>query len=94
MKQFERRLDKLESRPAQKWGDVRCLICQGKHYDELTPEQQVRYCEYIGTTKDVYEECNLAVVGNLHIPLERKPEPPTPSKLRQIIDEVEKIVSR
>lgn len=90
MKQnYERRLEKLESNPSQQWRDVRCLICQGKYYDELTAEQQTRYCEYIGTTPEAFADCNLAVTGSLHIRLESKPDPPTPSKLREIIKQIQ-----
>lgn len=88
-KNFEKRLEKLESRPAQPWQAVRCWICQGKYYDELNDEQQQRYCEYIGTTPEVFADCNLAVTGSLHIKLEPKPDPPTSSRLRQIADYIE-----
>ncbi len=92
MKNYDRRLARLESIPAQQWRDVRCMICQGCFYDELTDEQQKRYCEYIGTTPDVFEECNLAAAGTLHLQLESKPETPTPSKLREIIGAIENTI--
>lgn len=89
MKNYDKRLEKLESNPAQQWRDVRCLICQGRYYDELSDEQRHRYCEYRGIEQNAYEEVETAVSGSLHFRLEPKPDPPTPSKLREIIKQIQ-----
>lgn len=94
MKNYDKRLKKLESNPAQQWRDVRCLICQGRYYDELSDEQRHRYCEYWGTERNAFEEVETAVSGSLHFRLEPKPDPPTPSKLREIIKQLQTIFER
>lgn len=94
MKNYDKRLKKLESNPAQQWRDVRCLICQGRYYDELSDEQQMRYCEYRGIERNAFEEVETAVSGSLHFRLEPKPDPPTPSKLREIIKQLQTIFER
>ncbi len=86
---YEKRLSRLEARPAQQWGDVRCWLCQHRFYDDLTETEQERYCEYRQVDKTAFEEVNLAVTGSLHIRLEPKPDPPTPSKLREIIKQIQ-----
>ena len=88
-KNYEKRLERLESRPAQQWSDVCCWVCQGRFYDELDEEQRARYCAYRGVDRTALEEVEHAVSGTLHFKLERKPEPPTPSKLREIADYIE-----
>ena len=89
MKNYDKRLKKLESNPAQQWRDVGCLICQGRFYDELSDEQRQRYCECRGIERNAFEEVEKAVSGSLHFQLEPKPDPPTPSKLREIIKQIQ-----
>ena len=94
MKNYDKRLEKLESNPAQQWRDVRCLICQGRYYDELTADQRQRYCEYRGIERNAFEEVETAVSGSLHFRLEPKPDSPAPSKLRHIITQLQTIFEK
>jgi hypothetical protein len=87
VKGYQRRIKALETaRPP--FADVLELIRQRTRYDELDEQQKSRYCQMIGTPRNVYEEIALDVVGDLHILLQRF-DPPTPDELKEIIDELE-----
>ena len=87
MKEYQRRIKALET-ASPAFADVLKLIRRGARYDELNDQQKSRYCALLGTPQKVYEEIELAVVGDLHILLQ-KFEPPTPDELKEIIDELE-----
>ena len=87
MKTYQRRLKALEA-ASPAFADVLKLIRRGARYDELNDQQKSRYCSMIGTPQKLYEEITLAVVGDLHILLQRF-DPPTPDELKEIIDELE-----
>ena len=87
MKNYQRRLAKIEA-ASPAFADVLKLIRRGARYDELNDQQKSRYCSMIGTPRKVYEGVELAVVGDLHILLQ-KFDPPTPDELKEIIDELE-----
>ena len=87
MKNYQRRLAKIEA-ASPAFADVLKLIRRGARYDELDDQQRSRYCSMIGTPQKVYEGVELAVVGDLHILLQ-KFDPPTPDELKEIIDELE-----
>ena len=88
MKSYQKRLIALET-ASPAFADVLKLIRRGARYDELNDQQKSRYCSMIGTPQKVYEEIELAVVGDLHILLQ-KFDPPTPDELRQITADIEK----
>ena len=87
MKTYQRRLKALEA-ASPAFADVLKLIRRGARYDELNDQQKSRYCALIGTPQKVYEESELAVVGDLHTLLQ-KFDPPTPDELKEITDELE-----
>ena len=91
MKNYQRRLAKIEA-ASPAFADVLKLIRRGARYDELNDQQKSRYCSMIGTPRKVYEEIELAVVGDLHTLLQ-KIDPPTPEELRDIIEEHEIIIN-
>ena len=91
MKTYQRRLKALEA-ASPAFADVLKLIRRGARYDELNDQQKSRYCALIGTPQKVYEEIELAVVGDLHTLLQ-KFDPPTPEELRDIIEEHEIIIN-
>lgn len=91
MKTYQRRLKALEA-ASPAFADVLKLIRRGARYDELNDQQKSRYCALIGTSQKVYEEIELAVVGDLHILLQ-KFDPPTLEELRDIIEEHEIIIN-
>ena len=70
MKSYERRLIALEA-ASPAFADVLKLIRRGARYDELNDQQKSRYCALLGTPQKVYEEIELAVVGDLHILLQK-----------------------
>ena len=87
MKTYQRRLKALEA-ASPAFADVLKLIRRGARYDELNDQQKSRYCALIVTPQKVYEEIELAVVGDLHTLLQ-KFDPPTPDELKEITDELE-----
>lgn len=89
MRSFDRRLARLEAAQPRLFADVLTLIARHAYYDEITPQEQARYCEFIGIEKKAFEDCNLMVLGDCHIMLE-KIDPPTPDELAAIIDEVQR----
>ena len=92
MKSYQKRLIALET-ASPAFADVLKLIRRGARYDELNDQQKSRYCSMIGTPRRVYEEIELAVVGDLHTLLQ-KIEPPTPDELRSVIEELEIIINQ
>lgn len=87
MKNYERRIKALEAiRPP--FPDIIELMKEGKHYDELDELQKNHYCQMIETPREIYEETELAIVGNLHALL-KNPTPPTPKEIEEIISEIE-----
>ena len=86
VKNYTRRLAKIEA-ASPAFADVLKLIRRGARYDELNDQQKSRYCSMIGTPRRVYEEIELAVVGDLHILLQ-KFDPPTLEELKSIVDEL------
>lgn len=87
MKNYEHRIKALESIRLP-FPDIIELIKKGKHYDELDELQKNHYCQMIGTPREIFEETELAVVGNLHALLKNS-TPPTPKELEAIIFEIE-----
>lgn len=55
---IESRLSRLEKQISSDYADVIELIGQGKYYDELTPEQKIRYIGYSTPFTDIrsYED--------------------------------------
>lgn len=91
MRSFDRRLARLEAAQPQLFADVLTLIARHAYYDEITPQEQARYCEFIGIEKKAFEDCNLMVLGDCHIMLE-KVDTPTPEELNQLIIDIENYV--
>ena len=83
---IDRRLRLLEAKRGSPYADIEKLIEQHRLYDEITDEQRARYCEYVGIPQDVFEEIDLAVLGDLHTSL-RKFDPPTPEELSDVLAE-------
>lgn len=83
---IDRRLRLLEAKRGSPYADIEKLIEQHRLYDEITDEQRARYCEYIGIPQDVFEEINLAVLGDNSVIL-RKIDPTTPEELSDILTE-------
>lgn len=86
MNGIKNRLQKLEAKRSNPYADIEKLIEQHRLYDEITDEQRTRYCEYIGIPQDVFEEIDLAVLGDNSVYL-RKIDPPTPEELNEILSE-------
>lgn len=86
MNGIKNRLRLLEAKRSSPYADIEKLIEQHRLYDEITDEQRARYCEYVGIPQDVFEEIDLAVLGDLHTCL-RKIDPPTPEELNEILAE-------
>ena len=83
---IDRRLRLLEAKRSNPYADIERLIEQHRLYDEITDEQRARYCEYIGIPQDIFEEIDLAVLGDNSVYL-RKIDPPTPEELSDILTE-------
>ena len=83
---IKKRLLKLEAKRSNPYADIERLIEQHRLYDEITDEQRARYCEYIGIPQDIFEEIDLAVLGDNSVYL-RKIDPPTPEELSDILTE-------
>lgn len=92
MTSIERRLARLEAARPRLFADILALIDRRAYYDELTPKEQARYCEFIGIEKKAFEDCNMMVLGDCHVMLE-KIDPPTPEELSQIIQDVQDYVN-
>lgn len=92
MRSYERRLARLEASQPRLFADVLALIARHAYYDEITPQEQARYCEFIGIEKKAFEDCNMMVLGDCHVMLE-KIDPPTPEELSQIIQDVQDYVN-
>lgn len=92
MRSYERRLARLEASQPRLFADVLALIARHAYYDEITPQEQARYCEFIGIEKRAFEDCNMMVLGDCHVMLE-KIDPPTPEELSQIIQDVQDYVN-
>lgn len=86
MNGIKNRLQKLEAKHSNPYADIERLIEQHRLYDEITDEQRARYCEYIGIPQDIFEEIDLAVLGDNSVYL-RKIDPPTPEELSDILTE-------
>ncbi|MBQ1437007.1 MAG: hypothetical protein IIZ07_03630 [Ruminococcus sp.] len=81
-----KRLQKLEAKHSNPYADIERLIEQHRLYDEITDEQRARYCEFIGIPQDIFEEIDLALLGDNSVYL-RKIDPPTPEELNEILVE-------
>ena len=93
MKNYTRRLAKIEAARPRLFADILALIGRHAFYDEINDNERERYCCYIGVDRRVFEEVNRAVVGDLHVIL-RQIEPPTPDELRSVIEELEIIINQ
>ena len=91
MRSFDRRLARLEVAQPRQYADVLALIARHAYYDEITPNEQARFCEYCGLQKRAFEDCNTMVLGNCHIMLE-KVDKPTPEEFEQLIIDIEHYV--
>lgn len=91
MTSIERRLARLEAARPRLFADILALIDRRAYYDELTPKEQARYCEFIGIEKKAFEDCNMMVLGDCHVMLE-KIDPPTPEELEQLVKDIEHYV--
>lgn len=92
MTSIERRLARLEAARPRLFADILALIDRRAYYDELTPKEQARYCEFVGIEKNAFEKCNMMVLGDCHVML-AKIDPPTPEELAQIIQDVQDYVN-
>ena len=81
-----KRLQKLEAKHSSPYADIVKLIEQHRLYDEITDEQRARYCEFIGIPQDIFEEIDLALLGDNSVYL-RKIDPPTPEELCDVLAE-------
>lgn len=93
------RLNRIERQASGgPYADVLQMIRKGLYFDELTPEQQKRYCHYrYGERFDSVPEIYLGKLFDLpyneHFLLERRPPPPTQEEMRERIAEVERIMN-
>ena len=83
---IDRRLRLLEAKRSSPYADIEKLIEQHRLYDEITDEQRARYCEFIGIPQDIFEEIDLALLGDNSVYL-RKIDPPTPEELCDVLAE-------
>ena len=86
MNGIKKRLLKLEAKRSSPYADIEKLIEQHRLYDEITDEQRARYCAFIGIPQDIFEEIDLAVLGDNSVYL-RKIDPPTPEELSDVLAE-------
>ena len=86
MNGIKKRIQLLEAKRSSPYADIEKLIEQHKLYDEITDEQRARYCAFIGIPQDIFEEINLAVLGDNSVYL-RKIDPPTPEELSDVLAE-------
>ena len=93
MKNYQRRLAKIEAASPRLWADIIALIGRHAFFDEITDHERERYCCYVGIDRRIFEEVSQAVAGNLHVQL-RQIEPPTPDELRSVIEELEIIINQ
>lgn len=95
MVRVEMRLRKLE-RVGGEHGDIIRLIRQGAYYDELSEQEQRRYCLY-RYGFDHHPEIEISKIFgyefDLHFQLERRPPPPTEKELAAAVAEVEQIMN-
>ena len=92
MRSFDRRLARLEAAQPRQYADVLALIARHAYYDEITPQEQARYCEYVRVPRQIFEETHILVCGDLHTLLARIDQP-TPEELAQIIQDVQDYVN-
>ena len=77
------RLRRLEKGTGTPFADVLGWIRQGKYYDELTPAERQRYCDYRGSDRLGFEQVEGYFCGGLHVRLKRNPAPPTSAELEE-----------
>lgn len=92
MKSLEQRLARLEQSSAEPFSDLLRMIAAGCSYADLDNEQQEQYATYIGIDRTALEQCELAVNGSLHFPLERRKPKPKAVELQTIAAEIEKLI--
>lgn len=93
MRSITARLNRLEATRPRLFADILSLIARHAYYDEITPREQTRYCEFIRVPKQAFEDVNKMVLGDQHIML-AKVDPPTPEELAQIIQDIENYVNQ
>lgn len=91
MRSITARLTRLEAARPRLFADVLSLIAHHAYYDEITPKERTRYCEYIGIEQKVFEDVNQMVLGDQHIML-TKFDVPSSAELEAIINEVQQEV--
>ena len=94
-RKFDARMRAIEQKTAMltRFAPVHVSIRKHLFYDEL-PEDSWRdlYCEYIGIDRAVLEQIMQMALGDLHF-IMRDIEKPTTDELKEIIAEVEKMVT-
>ena len=88
MRSITARLNRLEATRPRLFADILALIDRHAFYDEITPQEQARFCEFIGIEKKAFEDCNNMVLGDCHVML-AKFDAPTPEELDQLIKDIE-----
>lgn len=92
MRMIDRLLRKARARreDAAQW--------QGRFYDALSDEEREDYARYYGGGhfgREAIETVNMAARGTLHFELaRRRTEPPTPEEHQEMLDEIEKAISK
>lgn len=106
MASYKRELEQIRRKIREKnsadYKDIVELINQGKYYDELSEEQQIRYKAYKeslgGCANDVscaeleVEFMDIPKEQAFHFQLSKRQKPPTNEELAQIIAEVQEIL--
>ena len=94
-RKFDARMRAIEQKTAMltRFAPVHVSIRKHLFYDEL-PEDSWRdlYCEYIGIDRAVLEQIMQMALGDLHF-IMRDIEKPTTDELKEIIAEVEQMVT-
>ena len=88
MRSITARLARLEAARPRLFADILALIDRRAYYDELTPEEQSRFCKYIGIDKQAFENVNRMVLGDCHVTL-AKFDAPTQEELKQIQNDIQ-----
>lgn len=88
MRSLDKRVARLEAARPRLFADVLSLIARHAYYDEITPQDRARYCQFIGVEQRAFEGVNQMVLGDQHIML-TKFDAPSSAELEAIINEVQ-----
>lgn len=89
MRSITRRINKLERQQAHNYADVVSWIREGRYYDELSDSEKERYCSYRNCDRIGLEQVVGYFFDGLHVPLERRPAPPTEAERVQRVKDIE-----